>query len=85
MTQRSLTKLRLWTLCAVLMTFLPACQPIPAKVVAPPPPQKNELAKVICNRWLATEPSWADEDTEETKNQIDYSIRSREAVCQGYS
>jgi hypothetical protein len=80
----SLIKLRLWTLCAALLTSLPSCQPIPAKVVAPPPQQSNETAKAICEVWGKTSPTWADEDTEETKDQIDHSIRSYEAVCKGY-
>jgi hypothetical protein len=74
-------KLRLWTLCAALMTCLPACQPTSEKVVAPPPPQTNELARVICETWARSSPTWAGEDTEETKDQIDYAIRSRKAVC----
>lgn len=81
MTQGSRIRLRLWMLCAVLLTCLPACLPTSEKVVAPPPPQVNELARAICATWERTSPTWADEDTEETKDQIDLSIRSREAVC----
>lgn len=81
MTHGSQTKLRRWTRCAVLLTFLSACQPISEKVVAPPPPQTNEVAAAICAVWLRTLPTWADEDTETTKDQIDYAIRSQEATC----
>lgn len=78
------TKLRLWMCCAALLTFLLACQPIPEKVVAPPPPQVNEVARTLCLIWQRTSPTWADEDTELTKDQIDYSIRSREEACRDY-
>jgi hypothetical protein len=44
-------------------------------------PQTNELARVICETWARSSPTWAGEDTEETKDQIDYAIRSRKAVC----
>lgn len=81
----SLTRLRLWKLCGGLTMCLGACQPIPEKAVAPPPPQANEVARTLCLIWARTSPTWADEDTEETKNQIDYAIRSREAACRDYT
>jgi len=85
MTHALLTTLRLWIFFGALMTFPPACQPIPEKVVAPPPPQINEVARTLCLIWQRTAPTWADEDTELTKDQIDYSIRSREEACRGYN
>lgn len=81
MTHALRIRLRLWMLCGALLTCLPACRPTSVKVAAPPPPQVNELARVVCATWERTSPTWADEDTEETKDQIDRSIRSREAVC----
>ena len=68
---------------AGLTMFLAACQPTSERVVAPPPPQANELARTICLIWERTSPTWADEDTDLTKDQIDYSIRSREEACKG--
>ena len=76
-------RLRPLTFSSALILFLSACQPTSEKVVAPPPPQVNELAKAICLIWERTSPTWADEDTELTKDQIDYSIRSREEACKG--
>ena len=76
-------RLRPLMFSSALMLFLSACQPINEKVVAPPPPQANELARTICLIWERTSPTWADEDTELTKDQIDYSIRSREEACKG--
>lgn len=74
-------RLRLLTFSSALMLCLSACQPTSEKVAAPPPPQENELARTICLIWERTSPTWADEDTELTKDQIDYSIRSREEAC----
>lgn len=79
-------RLRPLIFSSALMLCLSACQPTSEKVVAlppPPPPQANELAKMICLIWGRTSPTWADEDTELTKDQIDYSIRSREEACKG--
>lgn len=84
MTHGSLTRLRLLKFSSALILCLSACQPIPEKVVAPPPPQTNEVAKAICLRWLQTEPTWADEDTELTKDLIDLNIRTREDACRDY-
>ena len=85
MMHASLIRLRLWMFFGALMTCLPACLPMPEKVVAPPPPQINEVARTLCLTWQRTSPTWADEDTELTKDQIDYSIRSREEACRDYS
>lgn len=81
MTRASLIRLRRWTLSGALLTCLSGCQSTNGEVVAPPPPQVNELARAVCLTWERTSPTWADEDTEETKAQIDLSIRSRGAVC----
>lgn len=78
------TRLRPWTLSSAVVMCLSACQPMPAKVVAPPAPQTNEVARTLCLIWQRTSPTWADEDTGETKDQIDYAIRSREAACRDY-
>ena len=83
MTRALRIRLRHWMHFVVLTLCLTACQPTSEKVVAPPPPQANELARAICLIWERTSPTWADEDTELTKDQIDYSIRSREEACRG--
>lgn len=83
MMRESRIRLRHWMHFVALTLFLAACQPASEKVVAPPPPQTNELARTICLIWKRTSPTWADEDTELTKDQIDYSIRSREETCKG--
>ncbi len=81
MTHELPTRQRRWRFCAVLPMFLAACQPTPGEVAAPPPPATNEVAAALCSVWLRTLPTWADEDTETTKDQIDYAIRSQEAAC----
>jgi hypothetical protein len=70
-------------LLSALLPFLSACNPTVEKAVAPPPPQVNKLALEICSAWVRTEATWEDADTEATKDAIDRSIRTREAVCAG--
>lgn len=70
--------------CCVM---LPACQAnrqpttvgSPYVEVADQAPR--ETGKALCDAWLGSLASWADEDTEQTKDEVDYSIRVQEKVC----
>jgi hypothetical protein len=89
MTRASRTKLLL-LLCCVLLLLL-CCVLLTACLESKPPTQPapspsavggaSETAKALCSVWLRTLPTWADEDTETTKDQIDYAIRSQETTC----
>ena len=70
--------------------MLTACQSTPrpttlgnpsVEVVAQVP---QDTAKALCKEWLESLPTWADEDTEQTKDEVDRSIRVQEKVCSPY-
>jgi hypothetical protein len=62
----------------VSMLSLTGCLP----ATPPDPPPKNEKAvEALCDSWLGSLASWADADTEQTKDEIDLSIRVQEAAC----
>ena len=65
----------------VLCGMLPACQSfVPQK----PPVEvagHQATARALCETWLGSLATWADEDTEQTKDAVDYSIRVQKKVC----
>lgn len=72
-------KLPLFACCAMLtacQSSVPLNNPVAAAAL--------ETAEALCEVWQKAEPSWADEDTEQTKDEIDYSIRVRENVCEQF-
>ena len=84
MTRASLTKLLPFVSCVTLTACLgnsPQTQPAPSP---PAVAAESELAAALCTVWARTAPTWADADTEETKDQIDYAIRSQETACRDY-
>lgn len=79
MTHGSRTKLLPFAFFVTLTACQPSPRPTPPAVAA-----ESELAAALCTVWARTQPTWADADTEETKDQIDYAIRSQETVCRDY-
>lgn len=69
-------------LASGLTLFLASCG-TPGQMEAPRPAAAgvSELAKSVCNIWSGSQPTWADADTERTKDEIDYSYRVQEATC----
>lgn len=43
-----------------------------------------QTSSVLCNEWFKSLPTWADEDTELTKDEVDYAIRMQEEVCKPF-
>jgi hypothetical protein len=75
----STTNVALCVLSVTSLLFLSGCvQPTPEK---PRPAVAKEAVKSLCNNWLASLPTWVDEDTEATKDEIDYSYRVHDAAC----
>lgn len=79
MMRASLIRLLPFAFFATLTACQPSSRPTPPAVAA-----ESELAAALCAVWARTQPTWADADTEETKDQIDYAIRSQETVCRDY-
>lgn len=64
-----------------LMLFLASCSPVPTAPVRPAAEGVSELARTVCVIWGQSQPTWVDEDTERTKDEIDFSYRRQEATC----
>lgn len=77
MTATSLILLRRFGLSGMLMLFLVNCQQVPI----PSPAEESEALKSLCAKWYESLPTWGDDDTEATKDEIDYSYRVQEALC----
>lgn len=73
-------KLRL-TLASGLMLFLTNCTPVPTEPARPVAEGVTELAKTLCDIWRKSQPTWVDEDTPRTIDEIDYGYRVQEATC----
>jgi hypothetical protein len=93
MTSGLQTRLKLFALSAPLLLCLSGCDPLtPPKVTAPPPASKPAAAAVlpvetirsICLAWFNSLATWQDSDAEQTKDEIDLSIRTSEDVCAKY-
>lgn len=93
MTSGLLTRLRLFALNALLLLCLSGCDPLTPPTVTPPPPASKpaaaavlplETIRSICLAWFNTLASWQDSDAEQTKDEIDLSIRTNEDVCTKY-
>lgn len=67
------------TLTACQSSLQPTTRGSPYVEVADQAPKETE--KALCETWLGSLASWADEDTEQTKDEVDYSIRVQEKVC----
>lgn len=92
MTSGLQTGLRLFALSAPLLLFLAGCQS-PQNPLTPPPPASKPVADAglpletvvsICLAWFNTLATWQDSDAERTKDEIDLSHRTNEAVCTKY-
>ncbi len=69
------------TLATALMLFLANCGPVQTVPVRPAAEGVSELARTVCVIWGQSQPTWVDEDTERTKDEIDFSYRRQEATC----
>jgi len=69
------------TLASALMLCLASCGPTPTEAPRPVAAVENELARTVCVIWGQSQPTWTDEDTERTKDEIDFSYRRQEATC----
>ncbi len=87
------TRLRLFALNVPLLLCLMGCDPLQPKTVTPPPPVSKpaaaavlplETIRSICLAWFNTLATWQDSDAEQTKDEIDLSIRTNEDVCTKY-
>jgi hypothetical protein len=67
--------------CVLLTACLGSLPPTQPEPSPPAVGGASETAKALCAVWVRTLPTWADADTETTKDQIDYAIRSQEAAC----
>ena len=63
----------------VSLTLLTGC----LHSVSPKPnPRLNDAAgEALCDAWLGSLATWADADTEQTKDEVDKAIRVQEAAC----
>lgn len=68
-------------LASGLMLFLASCGPIPTESPRPVVVGENRLAQTVCDIWAKSQPTWTDEDTPRTIDEIDYSYRVQEATC----
>lgn len=84
------TKLKLFASSGTLTLFLSACQtpppaqPLPSVSEPAAAGVPTEALKSLCLAWFNSQPTWGDEDSERTKDEIDYSYRVHEAVCAPY-
>lgn len=84
------TRLKRFVLSGLPLLFLIGC----LKSESPtPPPSVSKLVEAgvpvetittICLGWFNSQPTWQDSDTEQTKDEIDYSYRMQEAYCSEY-
>lgn len=94
MTSGLLTRLRLFALNVPLLLCLMGCDPLQTQPqMAPPAPVSKpavaavlplETIRSICLAWFNTLATWQDSDAEQTKDEIDLSIRTNEDVCTKY-
>ena len=80
MCETPISKPRL-TLASGLMLFLANCSPVPTENPRPVAEGVSELARTVCDIWAKSQPTWVDEDTPRTIDEIDYSYRVQEATC----
>lgn len=93
MTSGHKTLPRRWKSSGLLLTLLltlAGCDTpqTPAPKTVPPPASRPaeavaplEAVRSVCLAWFNTLPTWQDSDAERTKDEIDLSYRTNEAVC----
>ena len=63
---------------SVPLMFLTACLQLSPEN---PPPRNDAAVEALCDAWSGSLVTWADADTEQTKDEVDKSIRVQEAAC----
>lgn len=66
------------TFAVVSMLWLTGCQ---AQTRPEPFPRNVEVVEALCDAWKKSLATWADADTEQTKDEVDKAIRVQEAAC----
>lgn len=91
MLSEKLTRTRRFGLSGLLLLFLANCDPIQQPPTTPPPASRpvevvapTEALTSLCLAWFNSLATWADADTEKTKDLIDYAYRVHEEVCAPY-
>ena len=70
-------------MCIVGPTLFLTCCLIPPP--PSPPPKDDAVAVARCSEWKGSLASWADADTEQTKDEVDLSHRKQEGSCKPYT
>ena len=70
---------RLTIFAGASMLFLVNCTS--PQTASPPPAEASALARELCIAWAKSQPTWADGDSENTINSVDYAYRVQEAAC----